>query len=478
MSSANGMVRALAAGLLALAAACGALGPDHETPEASVPASWREEPGSGLAPGTAELAGWWRRLDDPVLEDLVERAARQSLDLRGSWARLREARALRGVAGAERLPSLDGGLSYQRRGESDSTPLGGFVPDHDLWTAGLDAAWEIDLWGRIRRSVEAADAELAASVEDLRDVAVSVAAETAIHYVDLRAFQRRLAIARSNVDLQEQTLELVRARFEAGLVGERDLAQALTNVATTRSRLPELEIGQRAAENRLAVLLGLPPGALAAELAPEQPIPVPPVEVAVGVPADLLRRRADVRRAERVLAAETARIGVAEGDLYPRLALFGSIGVASEDFSDLFDSASGFFGIGPSIRWSIFQGGRLRARVEAQEARAEQALVAWEGAVLGALEETENAMTAFVREQARRAALLDAQTQAARAVELARTQYREGVTDFQAVLDSERALALLQDDVARSEAAIATDLVVLYKALGGGWEGEGLRAGI
>ena len=461
---------ALVAVVAQFALACTVVGSDYETPKSDVPPAWRGEPDSGLTPTPSGLADWWKRLDDPLLDELVARAARQNLDLHEALARVSEARALRGVAAGERFPTLDAELAYRRSGESQNTPLGAFVPDNGVYSAGFDAAWELDLWGRVSRSVEAADADLAATVEDAHDVAVTVAAETAVNYVELRAFQRRLALARENVSLQEQTLALVQGRLDSGLVGERDVAQAKTNLETTRSSLPPLEIGLRAAENRLAVLLGTAPGALAAELAAERAIPVPPLAVAVGVPADLLRRRADVRRAERVLAAEHARIGVAEGDLYPRLTLNGNLGLAAEDLSDFDQSQSGVFGIGPSLRWNLFDGGRLRGRVKAQEARAEQALVRWENTVLGALEETENAMTAFVREQTRRRSLAEAATQARRSVELARTQYEDGLTDFQIVLVSERALASLEDDLAQSDAAIATSFVVLFKALGGGWD--------
>jgi outer membrane protein TolC len=229
----------------------------------------------------------------------------------------------------------------------------------------------------------------------------------------------------------------------------------------------------RVAENRLAVLLGQAPGTLADELHDEKPIPVPHADVAVGVPADLLKRRADVRRAERILAGETARIGVAKGDLYPRLALIGNLGIASEQLGDLFSSSSSFFSIGPTLRWNIFDAGRLNDRVLAQDARAAQALVRWERTVLDALEETENAMTAFLREQARRHSLVEGATQARRAVDLARSQYSEGLSDFQAVLDSERVLADLEDDLAQSEIAITRRFIFLYKALGGEWGKDG-----
>ena len=464
--------RACAAVFL-LGLGCTTVGPDYEAPVTALPEGWRAAGEDGLDPRTAELAGWWRKLEDPILDELVARALQTSLDVREARARVMEARALRKATAADLYPTLDAGARWERLGQSENTPFGEFVPDYDYYSAGFDAAWEIDLWGRVRRSVEAADAELGATIEDARDVAVSVAAETAINYVELRSFQQRAAIARDNVSLQEQTLELVRGRFEAGLVGESDVAQARTSVESTRSRVPALEIGQREAENRLAVLLGQAPGALAAELAAEQPIPVPPTALAIGVPADLLRRRADVRRAERLLAAETARIGMAEGELYPRLTLAGRIGWEAEDAGDLFRSTSSTYGFGPSLSWNVFDAGRLRSFVDAQEARTEQALTRWERTVLVALEETENAMHAFVQEQARRASLLEATSQARLAVELARTQYTEGLSDFQNVLVSERALVELEDELAASEASIATSLVRLYKALGGGWdEGE------
>ncbi|HVS19744.1 MAG TPA: efflux transporter outer membrane subunit [Planctomycetota bacterium] len=475
-SHASKFVSVLALALLG----CTAVGPDPEPPQADLPAAWRDS--DQLPARPAELERWWERLDDPVLDALVERALGEGLDVRAALARVREARALRGVSAADRYPTVDAFGVYEHREESVTTPFGPFAPETDIHTLGFDATWEVDLWGRVRRSVEAADADLAANIEDARDVAVVVAAETARTYVELRAFQRRVEIALTNVSLQEQTLELVSAREGAGLVGQRDVAQAATNVEYTRSRVPALEVGLRAAENRLAVLLGRAPGALPEELAralaEPQPVPRAPLEFAVGVPADVLRRRADVRAAERRLAAEIARVGVAEGDLLPRLSLFGSLGLSSNGAADLFESDSVFSGFGPSLRWNVFDGGRLRNRVRAQDARSEQALVAWEGAVLVALEEAENAMTGFVREQVRRASLGLAAEQARLAVELAQTEYEAGLTDFQAVLASERALADLEDELAVSDSTVTTRMVALCKALGGGFEHEPLAAAV
>jgi NodT family efflux transporter outer membrane factor (OMF) lipoprotein len=460
--------------------ACTTVGEDHEAPQAEVPATWREAPAFAAQP--VALERWWQRLDDPLLDQIVERAVGEGLDLRAALARVDEVRALRGVAAAQRLPQVDAFGVYEHRNESETTPFGPFAPETDITTLGFDATWEVDLWGRVRRSVEAADADVAASEEDARDAAVIVAAETARTYVELRAFQLRLEIARRNVSLQEQTLELVSARESAGLVGERDVAQAATNVEVTRSRLPELELGLRAAENRLAVLLGRVPGALppeiAAALAAPGAVPRAPASFAIGVPADLLRSRADVRGAERRLAAEVARAGVAEADLYPRLSLFGSLGVSSDGTDELFESDSVFSGIGPSLRWNLFDGGALRNRLRAQDARAQQALIAWEKTVLLALEEAENAMTGFLREQVRRSSLGLAADQARRAVELSRTEYEAGLTDFQSVLTSERALADLEDDLALSDSLVTSRLVVLCKALGGGFEHESFASAV
>lgn len=456
--------------------ACRAVGPDYTPPVASVPEAFQES-STALSGTSAELAAWWRRLDDPLLDRLVERAVRQNLDLEQALARIREARALRGVARADLYPTLDARAGYQRLAPSENTPLGDFAVDSDQYTVGLDASWELDLWGRVRRSVEASDADLQARIETARAVLVAVAAEVASNYVQLRALQERIVIAEDNQALQEQTLALVEARFSAGLVGERDVAQARSNLATTRARIPALEAGRRVAENRLAVLLGLAPGELAAELAPAAPIPVPPLAVAVGVPADVVRRRPDVRAAERDLAAATARIGVAHGDLYPRLTLLGSFGLEADRASQLLEGDSTALAVGPALRWNLFDAGRTRRRIAAQDARAEQALARWEQLVLVALEEAENAMTAFVREQERRTHLVGASSEARRAVELASAQYTEGLTDFQNVLDSERAMADLEDQLVQSRAAITSNLIALYKALGGGWESVQPQAG-
>jgi len=465
--------------LLAFATSC-SVGPDYQPPAVTtLPAAFREAD-ARLDTQPADLASWWRRLDDPLLDRLVERAAMQSLDLEEALARVNELRALRGATAAELWPTVDVRAGYQRRVDSENTPFGSFATSFDSHTAGIDAAWELDVWGRVQRAIEASDADLEAEVETMRGVLISVIGEVAANYVQLRSLQERIVIATNNLALQERTLALVQARHASGLVTERDVAQARANVSATRARVPALEIEARAAENRLAVLLGMAPGALAAELAAAAPIPVPPVQVAVGVPSDVVRRRPDIRAAERLLAAETARIGVAEADLYPRLSLFGTFGFESDEAATLFDSNSFTMGVGPAIRWNVFDAGGVRNRIAAQDARTQQALARWERTVLVAVEEVENAMTGFLREQVRVAHLAEAATQARRAAEIASAQYTSGLTDFQNVVDFERATAELEDQLTQSRALITNNLIALYRALGGGWEqapGSGAKNG-
>ena len=451
----------------AFAAACAAVGPDYRPPQRELPAAWRQPREAGLADGAPLQAAWWQTFGDPLLAEIVEQALAQNLDLRAAHARLAAARALRGVAAADRWPSFDTRAGFEDRQDSRNTPFGAFIPRTNIHSVALDASWELDLWGRVRRSVEAADRDLDASEADVRGAALTVAAEVVSTYVDLRAAQRRLAIAQANLRLQERTQALVQARLTAGLVVERDVAQAATNVESTRARLPALEASAMQAQNRLAVLLGKAPAELPPSLAMPGSMPVLPASIAVGVPADLLRRRPDVQAAERRFAAEVARIGIAEAERYPRFTLGGTLGLAA-NAADVFTKGSDILAFGPSLRWNLFDGGRLRQRVTALEANAEAAQIAWEQTVLLALEEAENAMMRFVREQSRRQALERAARQAARAVELAQSQYRAGLSDFQTVIDSERTVASIEDELVASDAAVAGSVVAIFKALGGG----------
>ncbi len=460
------------------------VGPNYRPPSVPVPDAWSEAP-SQAAARTAATAQWWTTFQDPLLESLIARAVQANWDLRTAEARVREARALRGVAVGELGPTINVSGSYTRQRFSEnaatlpsgtgssSAPSGGissFTPEQNLFQTGFDARWEIDLFGGVRRSIEAASADLAASQEGLRDTLVSVLAEVARNYVEVRGFQRRLAIAQENIKAQQDTLEITRARFDAGLTSELDVTQAASQLATTQSQLPSLETSVKQGMHRLGVLTRQAPGALLAELSTATAIPTAPSEVLVGLPAELLRRRPDVRQAERQLAAATARIGVATADLYPKLSLTGALGLESVKLADLAQGASRFWSVGPTLSWPIFDAGRIRANIAVQDARTEQQLSMYEQTVLKALEDVENALVAYSREQMRRVKLADAVVANQQAVALANELYRTGLGTFLNVLDSQRALFASQSDLAQSEATISTDMVALYKALGGGWE--------
>jgi NodT family efflux transporter outer membrane factor (OMF) lipoprotein len=414
------------------------------------------------------LAHWWTALDDPALTSLIEQATEANLDLRMAEAQLRQAKAQRGIAEAEALPSVRASADAQRSGSADTTSEG--------YATGLDASWEVDLFGRIERSIEAAEADLQAAEEARRDVLVSVLAEVALNYVDLRTLQLRRALAESNLRNQKETLRIVQAQKEAGAVSQLDVDRATSNLASTSSRIPALEQQLRQIKNRLAVLLGKNPGALDAELVDTGALPIPPVQVAVGVPAETLRRRPDVRQAERRLAAETARVGVAIAELYPKFSMGGTIGLQSSSTSNLFDQASRVFSLGPRLQWNLFDGGATRQRIEVQNSVQEQALAQYERSVLQALEDVDNAITAFTKEQLSYVSLRIASEAASSAAELAETRYEAGETDFLGVLDAQRTRLNAQDQLAQSEGLIVANLIRLYKALGGGWDSAGAAA--
>jgi len=465
----------LAGYLVVVLAGCSLVGPDYDRVAPETPAGWHASLDGGLAADTDPdtLARWWRTLADPELERLVDRAVQGNLDLAAAKTRLREARALRGISKAALAPTLDASTSATKLRSSANSGLGG---ESELYAIGFDAGWEIDLFGGRRRAVEAAEADVAARREDLRDVLVSLTAEVARNYVELRTLQDRLATLRDTVATLEKRYDLDRSRYRAGLVDALILQQSRTLLERTRAQVPALETGVAAATNRLAVLLGEKPGALTEELAEPAPIPAPPPTVAVGIPADLLRRRPDLRRAERQLAAATARIGVATADRYPHLRLAGSIGLESLHAEDLLEWLSRTWRIGPAVSWRIFDAGAIRRNIEAATARRDLARVAYEKAVLTALEEVENALVGFAKEQQRWHALQEAATAAAKARDLARQRYEAGLVDYTTVLDAERSLQSLQDEVAASRGAVATALIRLYKALGGGWQPEDFRS--
>jgi NodT family efflux transporter outer membrane factor (OMF) lipoprotein len=449
-------------------------------------ASYAAELGGGAVAGPAELGRWWARLGDPTLDSLVERAVAGNLTLREARARVVEARAQRRVVGADRYPTVDAAGSYTRSRGSENVLLGGSgfgaggvgapvvaLPgaERDLYQAGFDASWEIDVFGGTRRAVEAADADTEAAVAGLHDAMVTLLAEVARNYVEVRSLQERVRIAQENARAQAETAGLSRAKSEAGLTSELDPVRAEAQLAATRAQIPALEAQLRQAEHRLAVLLGARPGSLGAELEAAAPVPPIPERVAVGIPSDLLRRRPDIRRAERELAAATARIGVATADLFPRFSLTGSFGLQSTKVASLADGDSRFWAIGPAVRWPVLSGGRIRGNIQVQGALEEQALARYEGAVLTALEDVENALVNYSREQARRDSLAQGVASARTALGLATELNARGLTDFLSVLDAQRQLFALEDQLAQSEGVVTANVIALYKALGGGWEG-------
>lgn len=412
------------------------------------------------------LAQWWQSLNDPQLTELIDEALQENLDLRKAQSRLRETRAKRTVADAGRYPSVTASGSASRSQSSEEIGSG---DTRNAFSAGFDASWEIDVFGGVRRSVEAAEADLESGGANLDNTRVSLASEVALNYVEVRALQTRLGIARANLASQSETLQLTDWRAQAGLVSSQDVEQARSNREQTRAQIPGLETSLAESEHRLDILLGRAPGTLHTRLAATDNLPTVPAQIAVGIPADTLRQRPDVRAAERKLAAETARVGAAEAARYPSFTLSGSIGLEALTLGALGNGGGATSSLLASITSPVFNAGRLRAQVEIQDAVREQAQVSYEQAVLTALQEVENALVALTRNRERVEALAIAAESARNAAEFARQRYSAGLIDFQSVLDTERSVLSAEDSLASSRADSVLALIRLYKALGGGW---------
>lgn len=460
---------------LALGAGCVSVGPDYEAPETAVPEAWRTPAGESAD----TLADWWRVFNDPALEALVGEVRAQNRDLAAAVARMEAYAATYGMARADWFPAVgaQGAAGWDRQSERVHVPEGYEAADNPGWLyqAGFSASWELDLWGKVRRSVEAARGQVEASLEDVRNVQVMLQAQVAAEYIGLRMNQQRLAYAKENIGLQEETLRVVRGRFEAGLTGELDVRQAEMNLAATTAQVPALETQIEQALNALCALTGKLPGALEALREPG-PVPAAAAAALPGLlPVELLRRRPDIRSAERALAAQTAKIGVAKADYFPALALNGTFALAATDGGELFSSAAQDFTVGPSLTWAIFNAGKVRNHVRAEEAATRAALAAYEQTVLAAYQEGEDALAAYVNEAKRLAALRDAAAAAEQSVELVNELYRSGLSNFQNVLDMQRQLSSYQDAQAQSLGQSAASLVAVYKAFGGGWDAAGGR---
>jgi outer membrane protein, multidrug efflux system len=472
------LIFSLSGGLSLFVAGC-TVGPNYKEPALAVPSAWNEAQQKGVDTRPADLVRWWTAFEDPLLNSLMERAVQSNLDLQVAEARIREARASRAVVASGEWPTVGTSGSYTRSRTSEnalnfpsgaSSGASGFKLERNLFDIGFDANWEIDVFGGVRRSVEAADATIAATEYNRSDVLVSLLGDVARNYIDLRGAQRRLAVARANLKTQQDSLDLTRVRFNAGLASDLDVARAEAQINTTAAQIPNIESSLKQAAYNLDLLLGLSSGALWSELEKEVDIPGLPPEILVGLPSDLLRRRADIRFAERRLAAATAQVGSAIADLFPKFSLTGIYGLQSISASDWFMGRSRYWSIGPTITWPIFDAGRIRANIDIRNAQQEQALYQYEKAVLAAFGDVEKSLVNYSQEQVRYRSLNDAVAANRRAVEMANELYIRGLNDYLNVLDSQRALYVTETELALSEATMASNLVALYKALGGGWQ--------
>lgn len=448
------------------------IGPSYRAPHVATPTEWATPLGGGETNGPADLTLWWKSFGDSELDSLVATALQSNLTLHVAESRLRQARAERGIVAANEGPEFNAKGSYSR----NRFPSNGFPPlppnapsDFNLYTARFDASWEIDIFGGTRRAVEAADAQIMAARFSRDDVLRSLLGDVAGNYIQARVFQQRLAITRKNIEAQQRTVDLTRDQLRAGLITELHLREAEALLTTTEAQVPSLESGFQITTYRLDVLLGRMPGQLATELSSASAIPIAPPEVPVGLPSDLLLRRPDVRSAERKLAAATARIGQAKADFFPKFSLTGDIGLTSIKASDWWTAGSRFWSAGPAVVWPIFESGRIRSNVHLQSAREEEALNQYQQSILVAFEDVSGSLTAYAKEQIRRRSLLQSVEANQKALNLAESLYRRGLSDFLHVLNSERGLYQSQDALVQSDGFVALNLVALYKALGGGW---------
>jgi NodT family efflux transporter outer membrane factor (OMF) lipoprotein len=448
------------------------VGSNYGRPPAPVAQDWIDAADARVQKGADDLSRWWTVFHDPVLDSLICSASQQNLSLRQAGFRVLEARAQRGIAAGNFFPQTQQTTGdYTRNAVSTETANRSFVQNrfYGQWDYGFNLAWELDFWGRFRRAIESADANLDASVEDYDAVLVTLLGDVATNYVQARTFEQRISYVRRNVELQRETLKIAEARFKAGTTGELDVVQARSTLEQTEAQIPELEISLRQAYNQLCILLGIPPEDLRARLGPA-PIPAAPSEVVAGIPADLLRRRPDVRRAERQAAAQSAEIGVAEAEFYPHVSITGTIGYSAEQFKNLFRSTALEATAGPTVQWNILNYGRILNNVRFQEATFQALVAAYQNAVLTAAQDVENGMVTFLRAQERTKFQAASVADAEKAVQIVVAQYRAGTVDFTRVTQIEQTLVPLQDVLAQAQGEIALGLIQVYRALGGGWQ--------
>ncbi|HUK81236.1 MAG TPA: efflux transporter outer membrane subunit [Verrucomicrobiae bacterium] len=455
-----------------LAGGC-AVGPNYHPPRTEAPADWSESMLGGTTNSAVQIVQWWKTFNDPELNSLIERAVAANYDLRIAEAQLLQARALRSGAVWAFTPTINGSASFMDRQQSRNAQS--FIGSNQvfqthLYDANFDASWEIDVFGGLRRQYQQAAAQYDSVEEQRRDVLISVLAEVARNYVDVRGLQQRVAIAQKNIVAQQESVDLTRTRYNSGLASELDVQQAEVLLATSQADMPTLETALKQTIHQLSVLVGRQPGALLEELSATAPIPGIPPSVPVGLPSDLLRRRPDVRSAERQLAAATANIGVQTAELFPKFFLLGIGGYQTVSATSWFSPGSQYWSAGPTVTWRLLDFGRIQAQIKAADAQTKQALAVYEQTVLVSFQDVENALVAYSNEQLRYRSLTKAVAANRRAVDLANDLYTKGLGDFLNVLVTERSLYQVEDQQADSERTVTDNLVALYKALGGGWE--------
>ena len=442
------------------------VGPDYHAPKAETPEQWVTPPTTQASRPVQVIepeVRWWTLFDDPELNSLIDRAMETNLDVEAATERIRQARAEVGISQSGLFPVATASGSYARSGTGTSSP-------QPSWTAGLDSVWEIDIFGGIRRSVEASQANVDAAVWDRRDVMVTLLGEVATDYIQIRGLQQEIIIARENLGTQAKNVDLTIQKQKLGTGTELDIVQAQQAVSSTQAGLYSLELSEVQTIYALSILLALPPAALEPELGAPGEIPSPPDVVKIGLPSDLLRRRPDIRVAERQLASATAQIGVATALLFPSFSLTGSASLESKHFQGLGNIENSVWSYGPSATWTIFDAGSIWSNIAVQNALQEQALTTYKQTVLAALLEVQTDLAAYVKDQERRAELAESVDLAQKAVDLSTKRYKQGLQDFLSVLVAEQTLLSSQDSLVQSDRQVGTDVVALYKALGGGWE--------
>ena len=450
-------------------------GPDYVRPKLDIQSEWEPPNDPAVLTDTGNIVDWWTTFNDPVLTELINKVANSNFDVQIAAARVNEARANLKIASSRRYPgiNLPGGISRERSSENMGVP----ISDNPVtgYSLGLDASWEIDMFGRIRRTIESAKANFQATQEDRMDMMISMCAEVALAYINVRTNQACLEAANANIKSQKSSLELTRIRFQNGLANDLDVEQAQRVLANSEAQVPILKTQLIQAVNSIGVLLGQSPGTFAQMFSPSTPIPTPDKKMTIGVPADLLRRRADIRAAERRLAAQTAQIGVAKADLFPTFSLSGSFGLKTTGSRNFFDSDSRTYSFGVPLSWTLFDGGRIRAQIKVEDAKTEQALLNYKKTVLDACKEVENAIVSFREERKRLKALKRSTSASRRTVLLSTNLYKGGLSDYQNVLDAQRSLFDAENQMFISQGNSIIYMVQLYKALGGGWNPDNLE---